>query len=238
VGAPSATAEPLRSRGEIASMLPTESLFDTLARQYDAWFESAEGRALFESEVRCLRHVLPAKRRPWLEVGVGTGRFAQALDVDVGIDPAARALSMAAARGVTAVQARGEALPFASSRFEIVLVVVTLCFAPEPRPLLQESVRVLRDDGRVVLGLVLADSPWGRHYARLGATGHRFYSRARFYTMAEVHRLAAEAGLTAVEACCTLFQTPKGVPSVVEDPREGWDPRASFVAMSLAKVQA
>jgi len=218
--------------------LLTEGLFDTLAAEYDAWFESAEGRPLFESEVRCLHRVLPGERRPWLEVGVGTGRFAQALGVDLGIDPAARALTMASARGIRVVQARGEALPFASSRFGVVLVVVTLCFAPLPLALMRESRRVLADGGQVVLGLVVADSPWGRHYARLGAMGHRFYSRARFYTMAEVRRLAAEAGLTAAEACCTLLQRPGAAPFVVEDPHEGWDPRASFVALSLAKAQA
>jgi SAM-dependent methyltransferase len=217
-------------------VLLTEGLFDALAAEYDAWFESAQGQPLFESEVRCIRRLLPDERRPWLEVGVGTGRFAQALDVDVGIDPAARVLSMAAARGVTVVQARGEALPFASSRFGVVLVVVTLCFAPLPLALLQESRRVLIDEGRVVLGLVLADSPWGRHYARLGESGHRFYSRARFYTMEEVRELAAQAGLRTAEACCSLFQSPGAAPLVVEDPREGLDPQAGFVAVSLAKA--
>jgi SAM-dependent methyltransferase len=223
---------------EVASVLLTEGLFHALAAEYDAWFESAEGRPLFESEVRCIRQVLPEECRPWLEVGVGTGRFAQALGVDVGIDPAARALSMAAARGIRVVQARGEALPFAPSQFGVVLVVVTLCFAPMPLALMQESTRVLTDEGRVVLGLVLADSPWGRHYARLGETGHRFYSRARFYTMEEVRQLTAQAGLQTAEACCSLFQEPGAAPFVVEDPREGLDPRAGFVAVSFTKAGA
>ena len=219
-------------------MSATEDLFERWAPQYDAWFDSADGQPLFESEVSCIRRVLPTKCRPWLEVGVGTGRFAQALGVEVGIDPAARPLSLAAGRGVTVVQACGEALPFACSQFEVALVVVTLCFAPQPLPLLQESARVLTDDGRVVLGLVLADRPWGHHYARLGEAGHRFYSRARFYTMEEVRQLAAEAGLTIAAAACTLSQQPQRPPFVVEDPRDGLDPRASFVAVSLAKVGA
>jgi hypothetical protein len=104
-----------------------------------------------------------------------------------------------------------------------------------PLALLHECRRVLTDNGRVVLGLVLAESPWGRHYARLATTGHRFYARARFYTLEEVRQLASEAGLRIAETCCTLFQSPEATSFTVEDPDEGLDPRAGFVAVALAK---
>ena len=94
---------------EMAS--PGIAVFGEHAERYDAWFESARGRTLFESEVRCLRRLSNGLPRPWLEVGVGTGRFAQALGVDVGVDPALRALRLAAQRGVQVVTALGEAIP-------------------------------------------------------------------------------------------------------------------------------
>jgi len=55
-----------------------DSLFDSLAPEYDAWFEQ-EGKLIFDIEVRAFQEVLPLLPRPWLEVGVGSGRFAQAL---------------------------------------------------------------------------------------------------------------------------------------------------------------
>ena len=219
-------------------MLPTEDLFERFASDYDGWFESLQGQPLFESELRCVQALLSDEPRPWLEIGVGTGRFARALGVEMGVDPATKALELAAAREVTVLPARGEALPFADGQFGVVLCIVTLCFAPEPLGLLKEAARVVRPDGQVVLGLVLADSPWGRHYVRLGENGHRFYSRARLYTLEEVRGLVADAGLTFGQTACTLFQPPEATSFTVEEPREGLDPAAGFVAIGLRRADA
>lgn len=218
-------------------MQPTEELFDQFTALYDAWFESPQGHPVFESEVRCLRPLLADQPRPQLDVGVGTGRFAQVLGADVGIDPARGALRLAATRNVPAVQARGEALPFKDAQFGVVLVVVTLCFAPLPLALLRECRRVLADNGRVIVGLVLADSPWGRFYRELARDGHRFYSRARFYSMQEMTRLASGAGLTISGGYSTLFQLPGVAPVAIEEPLEGITHQAGFVAMCLTKAQ-
>ena len=61
--------------------------FDENAEHYDVWFDTQRGRSVFESETLCLRPLASGVFRPWLEVGVGTGRFAQALGVEHGIDP-------------------------------------------------------------------------------------------------------------------------------------------------------
>ena len=56
-------------------------LFDREAARYDAWFDSPEGRVLFSAEVAAVRRLVNGLPGPVLEVGVGTGRFAQALGV-------------------------------------------------------------------------------------------------------------------------------------------------------------
>ena len=66
-----------------------ESIFDLLALDYDGWFED-EGKLLFAIEAEAFRRVLPSLPKPWLEVGVGSGRFAQALGIENGIDPSVR----------------------------------------------------------------------------------------------------------------------------------------------------
>lgn len=75
----------------------------TYTDRYDAWYDTPKGRALLASEVACLKPLLQRFPRPYLEVGVGTGRFAQALGIGYGVDPSVRALDKAVQRGVKAL---------------------------------------------------------------------------------------------------------------------------------------
>ncbi len=205
-------------------------IFDREAARYDAWFDAARGQALFASEVRCLRRLADGFQRPWLEVGVGTGRFAEALGIDVGVDPARGALEYAARRGIRVLPGLGQALPFEDGEFGAAFVIVTICFADDPAGLLREGRRVVGDGGGVVLGIVPAGSPWGEYYAGKARSGHTFYSEARFFTLTELDRLAREAGLAFARAASTLFRPPGNGPFKVETPRDGVDERAGFVA--------
>ncbi|QBQ55592.1 methyltransferase domain-containing protein [Nitrosococcus wardiae] len=59
---------------------------------------------------------------PWhglgLAIGVGTGRFAAPLRVQVGIDPAHKVQAYATKRGISSAQAIAEALPFTNNSFD------------------------------------------------------------------------------------------------------------------------
>jgi SAM-dependent methyltransferase len=206
-------------------------LFDREAARYDAWFDGRRGRTLFASELLCLQHVADGLPRPWLEIGVGSGRFARALGMDLGVDPARGALAYATRRGVRVLAAAGQALPFAAGQFGAAFVIVTLCFAADPAGLLREAARVTRADGGVVLGVVPAGSPWGKFYASRGEAGHTFYSEARFFTLFELKGLARAAGLIPGRSASTLFQEPGRDAYEPEDPRDGETEAAGFAAM-------
>lgn len=206
----------------------TAALFERLTDRYDAWYEGPAGAAVFPAEVACLRPLLAGLPRPWLEVGVGSGRFAGALGVEAGLDPAAAPLALARSRGIRVVRGAGERLPFRSGAFGAVLIVVTVCFADDPAALLAEARRVIRDDGAVVLGEVFAESEWGRFYRRKGAGGHPFYSAARFLTRDQTLALVTGAGLRVTAARSTLYQPPADSPRP-EQARDGEDPAAGFV---------
>ena len=92
----------VRTRGSNAEASP----FGDLALDYDAWFEK-EGKLIFAIEVSAFHEVLPSLPKPWLEVGVGSGRFARALGIETGVDPSIRLLGMARRRGITAFLGRG-----------------------------------------------------------------------------------------------------------------------------------
>jgi len=206
-------------------------VFDREAARYDAWFDSERGRTIFESEVACLRRLCEGLRRPWLEVGVGTGRFAEALEIDIGVDPSRGALVLARARGVRVLTARGQDLPFQDGEFGAVFVVVTICFADDPEGLLREAARVAGEDGAVVLGIVTAGSPWGRAHAAKAREGHAFYSHARFFALDELEDMARGAGLAFERCVSTLFRGPGDGPLETETPREGGHEEAGFAAI-------
>jgi len=206
--------------------------FDTKAAAYDAWFDSPEGRLIFTQESACLEELIGGVEGRWLEVGVGTGRFAHALGVTEGVDPSSAVLEMASRRGIRTRVGCGEDLPYADGVFDGVLMVVTVCFLADAAKTLEECSRVLEPGGRVVVGLVPADSPWGELYARKGREGHPFYSAAGFYTCDEVVALAVRAGLAFGLARSCLF-TPPGEPLTAGPPREGIVPNAGFVALEF-----
>ena len=203
------------------------ALFDSLALAYDSWFDR-EGKVIFDVEVRAFQEVLTSLPKPWLEVGVGSGRFAQALGIDTGIDPAIKLLEMAGRRGITVLLGRGEQQIFNAAAFGTVFLIVTLCFVDSATDVLKESRRILAPGGKIVLGLVLKDSPWGKFYEQKKKQGHRFYKYATFYRYDEVVTLLEEAGFLIEEVVSTLFQEPDRVEQI-ELPRRGFSPDAGFV---------
>ena len=205
--------------------------FDALAQRYDDWFNAPRGAAIFAMELDCLRLIGRGFAGRWLEVGVGTGRFAQALGVGYGVDPSASMLEFASRRNIAVKPGRGEELPYPAVYFDGTLLVVTVCFLDDPAAALAEGGRVLRPGGALVAGLVPADSPWGEHYRALAAEGHPFYSAARFYRAAELTALAEAAGYTLHSAVSTLTSPPTDEPPPAEQPREGVVDGAGFVAL-------
>lgn len=211
------------------------SLFDDLAAEYDAWFEG-EGRLIFTSEVRGFRQLLPALPKPWLEIGVGSGRFAQALGIERGLDPSSELAQMARGRGITVSLGRGEQQLFDRAAFGTVFLIVTLCFVDSPLDVLKQTNRILRPDGKLVLGLVLKESPWGEFYRQKKEQGHRFYRYATFYNYRDVERLLARAGFMIEKITSTLFQQPGNVREM-EESKQGYYPDAGFTVITAGKKE-
>ena len=206
--------------------------FDSLASDYDVWCEQ-EGKLIFASEIDALKRILPSLPRPWIEVGVGSGRFAVALGIDVGLDPSSRLVEMARDRGVSALLGRGEQIPFQAGAFGAVFLIVTLCFLDSPGRTFIESARLLRSEGKVVLGAVLRENLWGQLYQAKKQAGHPLYRYATFYTYADVETLLTQTGFSIERVVSTLFQNP-GKVNHIEVPREGFSADAGF-AVILAR---
>ncbi|MFC1963881.1 class I SAM-dependent methyltransferase [Chloroflexota bacterium] len=209
------------------------SPFYKLASEYDAWF-NGDGNLIFFIEAQAFRTLLPDLPKPWLEIGVGSGRFAQALGIGTGIDPSRRLVEMAIKRGINAFDSRGEQRFFDEESFGTVFLIVTLCFLDSPLAVLKEANRILTPDGKMVLGLVLKESPWGQFYQKKKAEGHRFYRYANFYSCDEIVNLMVQAGFVTEKIISTLFQKPENVQHV-EEPKEGYFPDAGFTIIVAGK---
>lgn len=208
--------------------------FDKLAQRYDRWFDSRRGQAIFDAEVACLRELMPDQAGRWLEVGVGTGRFAEALRIGEGVDPSLPMLEMAQRRGIRVKPGYGEELPYAKGLFDGVLMVVTVCFLSDPGKAFEECSRVLKEAGCLVVGLVPADSPWGESYAHRGREGHPFYAVARFYACHQVLGLGEAAGFVPDHAMSCLLSPPGArVDCAWQD---GIVTGAGFVGLKLRKT--
>ena len=66
--------------------------FDIHTEQYEDWFKKND--TIFQSELLALKQVIPIGNKG-IEIGVGSGIFAQKLDVKYGIDPSDKMLNYA-----------------------------------------------------------------------------------------------------------------------------------------------
>lgn len=135
--------------------------FQRTCKEYDEWY--AAHPALFRTELAALRRAVPAQGRG-LEIGIGTGRFAAALNIPYGVDPSPGMLGPAKRRGINVAQGAGESLPFKDGVFDFALIVFVLEFVDDLRGFLTEAARILRPGGALVAGIIDKDSEWGRYF--------------------------------------------------------------------------
>lgn len=209
--------------------------FDLYAEDYDRWFDTPEGRVLFEIEVEAVRLLMKGLEKPFLEIGVGTGRFAKELGIDYGIDPSSRVLEIAERRGINVKEASGENLPFNDESFGGVFILFTLCFVENPERVLSEAKRVLKKGGGLIVGIINRESPWGQLYLKKRAEGHPIYKHARFYTVSEVVKMAEMSGMTVETYSSTLCQPPLETPHK-EAVHKGLAEGAGFVCILARKL--
>ncbi len=205
--------------------------FDKYASEYDSWY--VEHSAIFESEAKAIDAFHPTGLG--LEIGMGTGVFAKRLGVTVGIDPSLGMLRLSKARGIQAVRAVGDHLPFRTGAFEYVLIAGTLCFLKEPSGTIREIAEVLKDDGSLIVCEIPRDSAWGKFMQEKGKAGHRFYKHAVLYETEDVQRTLENLGFTIVDTKATLSIGPEEHERV-EQPSDNTAGR-SYVCLRAAKTQ-
>lgn len=203
--------------------------FEAHHQRYEAWFEKHE--AAYISELLALRPFLPWEGYG-IEIGVGSGRFAAPLGVQVGVDPSRAMLAHAAARGIQVVEGVAENLPFEDGTFDYALVVTTICFVDSPVKMLAEAHRVLKPGVRLVIGFIDRESALGQDYL-----AHQnesvFYREATFISADEVERLLLETGFS-IDAWGQTLARPLPETLEIESLRAGRG-QCAFVVVAATK---
>ena len=200
-----------------------------LVKKYDNWYE--RNRFAYLSEINSIKKIIP--KGMGLEVGVGTGRFASTLNIPYGIDPAKQSLKIARQRGIEVALATGENLPFKDGIFDYLLMVITLSFLYNPKQALLEAKRVLRREGRVIIGMVDKNSFLGELYQKKKVDGYPFYREATLFSPSDVVNFLEEADFKILEIYQTIFQLPNELKNV-QQPMKGYG-EGGFVVIDAEK---
>ncbi len=202
-------------------------IFDRYYRKYDAWYDI--NKFAYLSELGTLKKAVP-KRGKGLEIGVGTGRFAASLGISIGIDSSEKMIGIARQRGIDARLGCGERLPFRNRTFDYVAIIITLCFVKDSLKVLKEARRVLKINGKIIIGIIDKESFLGKFYQRKRSI---FYKQAKFFSVKEITHLLNKTGFNKLSYCQALFKMPDRI-NAVEKPKTGFG-EGGFVVISAKK---
>lgn len=183
------------------------SPFADYVREYEQWF--ADHPWVYQAEIRAVRALLPPRGRG-IEVGVGSGRFAEPLGIPLGVEPSRQMALLASQRGIQIVHGVAENLPFRDASFDFVLMVTTICFVADIDQALREAHRILTPNGACLLGLVDRNTPLGQQYLQRQGQS-LFYRDAVFYSADEVVAHLQQAGFLDFSYRQTIFS---GLPEI------------------------
>jgi SAM-dependent methyltransferase len=209
--------------------MPRTKPFDEHFTRYEEWFN--KNRYAYLSELQAVRHFVPVNARG-VEIGIGSGRFAKPLGIGVGVEPSESMRALAQKKGLQVYDAVAEHLPFEDAQFDFVLMVTTICFVDDVKASFEEAKRILKKDGRFIIGFVDKKSPLGKTY-EAHKEKNVFYRDATFYSADEVIALLQECGFNEHEEVQTIFGNLHDV-TRVQQFEEGYG-HGGFVVVCAAK---
>jgi len=209
--------------------MPKINAFQKYSEEYDNWFEV--NQFAFLSELRAVREVLPETGRI-IEIGIGSGIFAEALGIKEGIEPSEAMRLRAKKKGLKVLEAVAEDLPYANESVDAAVMITTVCFVDDVYKSFGEVYRILKKGGCIILGFVDKESPIGREYL-LYKDKSKFYKEATFFSAEELIGILQQTGFTVIKILQTVFGTLKEINNI-QSFIEGYG-KGSFVVIKARK---
>lgn len=213
------------SRADASTAIEPEAYADWRATSLGVVTEAIEERLILD-----MMGELAGRRV--LDAGCGDGTLicaaaSQGAEV-TGIDPdpamlaAARSRVSRAGLQATYLDGRVERLPFPDASFDVVASITVLCFVPDAAGAVREMARVLRPNGRLVLGELGRWSLWAAIRRIRGWLGSATWKAARFRTATELRALAEHAGLSVSAIRGAVYYPPVGLLARALAPIDFW----------------
>ena len=200
------------------------------AGAYDAWFDRPWGRHAVAIEHRLLLDAAgPVSGLVVLDAGCGTGRLMLRLESEgaavIGVDRDSDTLAIARSRTVgTLVLGDTHQLPLPDRSIDVAFAVTVCEFTADPARVFAELARVTKPGGRVVVGSLNRNSPWGWWNRRQFTTPP--WNTARFLDRRVLTDLGARHGRSRLSAG---LYAPGALPKL-----ERWSPILEHLGRRLA----
>ena len=185
--------------------MPKIEPFELSTDAYEKWF--VDNKQIYELELETIKQLIPPKSYG-MEVGVGSGRFAAPLSIEIGVEPSPAMAEIARERGIEVEDGVAEKLPFKDDSFDFVLLVTTICFVDDIEKTFNEARRVLRKNGCIIVGFVDKNSSMGKKYLAK-KNKSKFYNNAVFFSSEDVLNHLSKAGFNDFEIKQTILSENK-----------------------------
>jgi SAM-dependent methyltransferase len=181
--------------------MPKTTSFETHVDRYEDWFTKYP--EAYAAELRAVQALVP-ENGCGIEVGAGTGRFSVPLGIKHGVEPSTQMAKTARRHNMQIVSGVAEDLPLVADQFDFVLMVTTVCFLDDISRAFQETRRILKPGGFLIVGFVDRTSSLGQLYL---AHQHEnvFYRDAIFYSVNEIVNAMKQSGLMDFDFRQTIF---------------------------------
>lgn len=94
----------------------SDNIYNQFASEYDYWFEKHSN--FYQSELLAMKQAGPQNQKG-IEIGVGSGRFAEPLHIKYGVEPSVNMAEWTKQRGIKVINAAAEYLPIESQSFDL-----------------------------------------------------------------------------------------------------------------------
>ncbi len=222
-----------------------------LTNSYARWRSSRLGQITDALERQLLFALIdPVAGKTVLDVGCGDGELAlemvrrgaivTALDADPAMIATARRRTELTPTPMQLIEGQVENLPFGEGTFDFVVAVTVLCFVRDARRAIAEMARVLKPNGRLVVGELGRWNVWAGYRRLRGWLGNPTWQAAMFRTAKDLGDFVRAAGLTEVEIRGAVHYPPCRFAAELLAPIDLWIGRqttfgAAFVAISATK---
>lgn len=162
--------------------------FDYTATKYEQWVQ--KNHELFKSELKAIQKLIEEDLGEALEIGVGTGVFAEALNIKEGIEPSKEMAKYATQRGIDVAISTIEEFKI-EKKYNSIFMITVDPFIKNLERVFNKIHGMLTNSGCIYLVILDRESPLGKIYNENKEQDEN-YKYANFHSFDEVNKMLSK----------------------------------------------